>query len=87
MKSFKKVLVSAVCFILLLVANVAMAKDIRVSNGRGYITVKEVCINGYAFVIAVSPEGGFAMRSTSVIQVYRKGETKVRPPQPKECTN
>lgn len=49
--------------------------------------IKEVCINGLAYVLVVDANTGYGGPSVAIVQVYVPGEASNRPPQPKTCGN
>jgi len=85
MKNLKMLYLLLSIVVLLLTADTSLAVEITVPDKRNTVTVKQICVNGYSFVIIVSPEGAHMMRGVSIVQLYIEGQNTHRPPQPKRC--
>lgn len=59
----------------------------QMGREKNVILVKEICENGYAYIIVVSNGivGGGDGISTSVEQIFETSKARHLPPQPKTC--
>ena len=52
---------------------------------RTHVTVKDVCIKGYLFVIISSDDASYGDRGVGITQILEKVGVGAMPPQPMKC--